>query len=86
MEQLKGTDMKNKLTYEQQTELVGYYDTCANYFGGDPVIEVENKYFSKDKLGYLDWLKRTSKRISRAGCFGDTYKIVGKSLTRYCNI
>ena len=69
--------MENKMNYKEQTELAGYYDTCASYFGGDPVMEVENKYFKNNKVGFMNWLKKTSKKIEEPSWF----KIKGKTIT-----
>jgi len=77
---------QTKLTYEQQTELAGYYDDCASYFGGDPIIKVEEKYFKGDKLGYLNWLKRVSTKIKKDVFFGSTFKLYGKNITIECGI
>jgi hypothetical protein len=56
--------MKNtKLNQEQQQEYLGLYDELAVYFGGDPVIAVEEKYYKNDKMGYLTWLRNTSRNL-----------------------
>ncbi len=55
--------MKTKLTYEQQEEFLGLYDELASYFGGDPIVEVEKKYYQNDKIGYLTWMRNTSRNL-----------------------
>lgn len=69
-----------KITFTQQEELAGYYDTAATHFGGDAVMKVEEKYFKDNKLGYLDWLKKASVKIGKSN---ETLKIVGKRVTEW---
>tara|TARA_R110000823_G_scaffold302859_1_gene424143 strand:+ start:1702 stop:1947 length:246 start_codon:yes stop_codon:yes gene_type:complete len=52
-----------KLTKEQQEEFLGAYDTLASYFGGDPIVAVEEKYYQNDKLGYLTWMRNTLRNL-----------------------
>ena len=55
---------QTKLTTEQQTELAGYYDTLALYFGGDelePIREVSGGY---NTIQYYNILKSLDKKLT----------------------
>jgi len=69
-----------KLTFKQQEELAGYYDTAACHFGGDAVMNVEQKYFKDNKLGYLEWLKKAALKVRTSNY---TLKVVGKRITEW---
>lgn len=79
--------MENRtLDYTEQVEFVGLYDELAVYFGGDPIISVEENYYQNDKLGFLEWMRRTSKKLRMRTKQGVWVELVGKNITTYCSI
>ena len=74
------------MNYTEQVEFVGLYDELAVYFGGEPIIAVEQNYYQNDKVGFLEWMRRTSKKLRMRSNQGATLELVGKNITTYCNI
>jgi len=79
--------MKNRnLDYTQQVEFTELYDELAIYFGGDPIVSVEETYYPNDGLGFLDWMRRTTKKLRMRTKAGAWVNLVGKNITTYTSI
>lgn len=58
--------MKNRaLTYEQQTELAGYYDNLASFFGGDELTPIEKVCDGRFNTNYFSIIRKLSKQLDR---------------------